>query len=146
MGRNDKFKSRAKSTYQRKSKEIDDFTLQRERYVVFSLKDFDRNQGQSFKEWEQKELIALVFDKLSGLCQMTMSQAIHQQMIKVYPKVDFPPNSNFTHPRHVPEKVTWASIHIQGKECVIGYVDENIFYIVFLDENHEFWITEKKHT
>lgn len=77
-------------------------------------------------------------DKLSGLCQMTMSQAIHQQMIKVYPKVDFPPNSNFTHPRHVPEKVTWESSHIQGKECVIGYVEENIFYIVFLDENNEF--------
>jgi hypothetical protein len=23
---------------------------------------------------------------------------------------------------------------------------ENTFYIIFLDKNHQFWITEKKHT
>lgn len=32
------------------------------------------------------------------------------------------------------------------KGRVAGYMKENTFYIVFLDKNHQFWITEKKHT
>jgi hypothetical protein len=34
----------------------------------------------------------------------------------------------------------------KGKECVIGYFEDNIFQIVFLDKDHEFWKTKKKNT
>ncbi len=36
--------------------------------------------------------------------------------------------------------------HGQGKECIIGHFEDNIFHIVFLDKNHEFWISKKKNT
>lgn len=58
----------------------------------------------------------------------------------------FPPKSNFKHPKHVPEDVSWASLHLCGRACLGGHIVENIFYVVFLDKDHEFWITEKKHT
>ena len=75
-----------------------------------------------------------------------MSQAQNQKLIKIYSKVDFPPNSEFKHPKHVKDGVKWASFHIQGKPCVIGYVEDNIFSIVFLDKEHKFWKTKKKNT
>ncbi len=130
----------------RKSKQLADKSAKREPFIVFSLRQFDRNQGQGFEEWEKEGLLAAMIEKLSGISQLTVGQVISQQIIKPYTKVDFPPNSAFIHPKHVPEGINWASMHIQGKECVIGYFEENIFYIVFLDKNHEFWLTQKKNT
>lgn len=146
MARNRKHKKKLSSSRGRKPKKLEDKSSSRERLIVFSFKDFDRNQGQSFKEWEEEELLAKACEKLSGLNQLTLSQALQEQIIKIYTKVDFPPNSEFTHPAHVPNGVKWASMHVQGKECIIGYFEENIFQIVFLDKNHEFWKTEKKNT
>ena len=146
MSKRDKFKSRSSKGFERKTRKLQDRNGKQEKYIVFSFKDFDRNQGQSFKEWQEDDLLALAIDKLSQISNLTMSQAIQQQIIKVYTKVDFPPNTDFVYPKHVKEGVQWASFHVQGKECVIGYVEENIFFIVFLDKEHVFWKTEKKNT
>lgn len=112
--------------------------------VVFTFMDLDVNQGQTFKDWEQEGLAGQLLEKLRSISSMTKEEAQRQQVIKPYHKVAFPPNSDFTHPRHVRDGITWCSMHLQGKECVIGYFDENIFRIVFLDKDHRFWITEKK--
>jgi hypothetical protein len=144
--KNNSFKARSKDSLQRKKGKRQDFSEKREKFIVFSFKDFDRNQGQSFKEWEEEELLALAVSKISQLSNLTMSQAIQQTILKVYTKVEFPPKSDFKHPKHVKDGVKWASFHVQGKECIIGYVEENVFYIVFLDKDHKFWKTEKKNT
>ncbi len=73
-------------------------------------------------------------------------EATRQQIIKEYLKGTFPDKSDFYHPKHIPEDIAWCSMHIQGKECVIGYFEDNVFYVVFLDKDHRFWITEKKNT
>ncbi len=114
------------------------------RFVVFSLKDFDRTQGQSFKEWEKEKILSNLLNRLQEISRLTIEEAVHQQIIKPYDS--FPPESEFKPPRHVPEDVRWATIRIKGKERVAGYIEENIFYIVFLDKDHKFWISEKKHT
>jgi hypothetical protein len=141
-----KFKGRKSSSYNRQSRNLPDKSGKREPLIVFSYKDFDRSQGQSFKEWETDELLATLTEKLLAISGLTVAQVIHQKIIKVYSKVDFPPNSDFTHPKHVPEDIKWCSMHIQGKECVIGYFEDNIFQIVFLDKEHQFWKTKKKNT
>jgi len=141
-----KFKSRKISSYSRKSKNLEDRSSKRATLIVFSFKDLDRNQGQLFKEWEEKELLAAACEKLAGINSLTVAQALQQQILKIYTKIDFPANSKFKHPPHVPDDVKWASMRIQGKERIIGYFEENIFYIVFLDMNHEFWIAKKKNT
>lgn len=141
-----KFKKRKSSSYERISKEIPLRENRPKQLIVFSLKDFDKNQGQSFDEWQEDKLLALAFTKLCEVSNLTKVEALSQQIIKEYPKGVFPPNSDFSHPKHVDLDISWCTFHIQGKECVIGYFIESTFYIVFLDKNHSFWITEKKHT
>lgn len=143
---NKKFKARKASSYSRKSKNLDDKSGKKDPLIVFSFRDFDRNQGQGFKDWEIDGLLANACEKLSGISQLIVGQAIQKQIIKVYTKVEFPPKSEFTYPIHIPEGVKWASMHIQGKECIIGYFEDNVFQIVFLDKEHEFWKTEKSNT
>ncbi|WP_028376057.1 hypothetical protein [Leeuwenhoekiella sp. MAR_2009_132] len=146
MGKGNKFKSRSKASLNRKSKTLETRDNKRETFIVLSFRDFDINQGQDFEEWEEAKLLALMINKLRAICQITMAQATAQQIIKPYTKVDFPPESAFTHPKHVLPDVTWCTMHIQGKECIIGHIEDNIFHIVFLDKEHEFWKTKKKNT
>ena len=145
-GKQNKFKERNVASYKREVKSIELHSGQRERLIVLSLKDFDSNQGQSFELWERENLLALAIRKLQGVCSLTRMEATRQQIIKEYPKGIFPAKSDFYQPKHIPEDISWCSMHIQGKECVIGYFDDNVFYVVFLDKDHRFWITEKKHT
>ncbi len=145
-GRQNKFNERNSASYNRKVKKIDIRSGQREQFIVISFKDFDGNQGQSFDHWEGEQLLALAVKKLQGVCGLTRIESTRQQIIKVYPKGKFPDKSDFYHPKHIPEDIAWCSMHIQGKECVIGYFEDNVFYEVFLDQDHRFWITEKKNT
>ena len=145
-GKQDKFKARKVSSNKRESKSLELRSGKKEPFVVLSFRDYDRNQGESFKEWEDEKLLALAVSKLQSVCELTRIAAIQQQIIKEYPKGEFPPNSDFYHPRHIPNDIAWCSMHIQGKERVIGYFEDNIFNIVFLDKDHRFWITEKRNT
>jgi len=145
MGKQDKFKERNIASYKRELKGIETKQSGKEPLIVLSFRDFDRNQGQNFEEWEEEKLLALAINKLRDVCQLTRIQATTQQIIKQY-SVDFPTNTTFEHPKHVLPDVVWSSMHIQGKECIIGHFEDNIFHIVFLDKNHEFWISKKKNT
>lgn len=145
MGKNDKFKERKTSSYKRELKGAELKNGKKEERIVFSFRDFDRNQGQNFEEWEEEKILAKAVNKLRDISQLTRIQATTQQIIKQYPNVDFPPNTAFEHPIHILD-VVWCSMHIQGKECIIGHFEDNVFHIVFLDKNHEFWISKKKNT
>ena len=136
MGKHDKFKEKKVDTRQGKKDPL----------IVLSFKNFDINQGQSFSDWQADQLLALAFDKLRALCEYTIAQATNNGLLKIYTKVPFPPESAFVHPKHIPQDVDWSSMHIGNKPCVIGYFEDNIFHIVFLDKEHEFWITKKKNT
>ncbi len=146
LKKNNNFKARPNTSYQRKLKGSDYRSGRKDPLIVFSLKNFDRNQGQSFVDWENEKILSLAIAKIQNICSLSRTEAIHQQIIKEYPKGVFPPKSDFKHPKHIPADIAWCSIHIQGKECVIGYFEDNIFYIVFLDKDHRFWISLKKNT
>ncbi|EKJ86120.1 hypothetical protein CLV96_3945 [Leptospira meyeri] len=144
-----KFRERNNSSYERKLKNVDlKEGKKKEPYIVFSLKDYDSTQGQTFQDWEQSEILALTLKKLQEISRLSVIEAQTKGIIKPYPKVPFPPSdkTEFYHPAHVLPGVTWCSLHVQGKECVIGYFEDHIFNIVFLDKNHLFWISEKKNT
>ena len=112
--------------------------------IVFSLKDFDRAQGQDFEEWETGKILAGMMIRLREISNFTVIEAINKGILKAYGK--FPSKSEFTFPIYIHPDVNWASLRIQGKERVAGYLEDNVFYIVFLDKDHRFWISEKKHT
>lgn len=130
----------------RKLKQFEDRASKRPKLLVFSFQYFDINQGQSFENWEEEKILSRLIIKLKDISNCTMAQATSAQIIKPYPT--FPPNekTEFLHPKHVPAAANWASLHIDGKRCVIGCIEENVFHIVFLDKDHRFWISEKKHT
>jgi hypothetical protein len=111
--------------------------------LVFSFRDFDHTQGQTFNEWERLSLLSVMLDKLKEYSRKSVNDA-QKAGFKIYG--EFPPNSLFKHPKYITEDAVWVSMHIQGKECIAGHLVENVFYIVFLDRHHKFWISEKKHT
>lgn len=112
-------------------------------HLCFSFKYFDPSQGQTFDDWHKDNLILPLLEKLKEYSKLSIMEA---QLNRFTIYDTFPPKSDFKHPEHVPTDASWASMHIKGKECVIGHIVAHIFYIVFLDKNHRFWITEKKHT
>jgi hypothetical protein len=111
--------------------------------LSFSFKDFDHTQGQTFLQWEKESLLSVMLDKLKEYSRKTVMEA-RKANFTIYNS--FPPNSLFKYPKYITEDAEWASMHIQGKECIAGHLVGNIFYIVFLDRDHQFWPTGKKHT
>lgn len=120
---------------QKKLKDVD-----HEHGLVFSFKHLDRNQGQSFEDWEANGLLSDMLNTFMGFCQRDNHLQCRGKSFTVYGA--FPSKSEFTHPPHVPEDAQWARIHIKGKPCIGGHVFRNIFYVVFLDRYHQFWKTD----
>ena len=118
-----------------------------QRKIKFCFTKLDRNQGQSIKQWEALGLLSTFLERTQTIGQMSTTEAFASQSIKQYTKVDFPPDSKFKKPNHIPD-VTYSVIHItpNSKEVVVGYVENDVFYIVFLDKDHHFWPSKLKNT
>lgn len=118
-----------------------------DRLLTFSFSKHIKGEGQTIEEWGELGLLTLLTIRLKYLCQYSALIVRQNKWIKEYHKVEFPPNSKFTEPKHI-EKVTWAVLHITptSKEVAIGYIENEVFYIVFLDKEHHFWPTELKNT
>lgn len=121
--------------------------VEQERRLTFSFTKLDKTQGQTIKEWEDLGLLAVLITRTQSVGQMSTRVAYANQSIKQYSKVDFPPNSEFKKPNHIPD-VTYTSMHItpNSKEVIVGYVESDVFYIVFLDKDHQFWPSTLKNT
>jgi hypothetical protein len=117
------------------------------RKISFSVTMHIPDQGQTFEEWEEAGLAAPLFERMKFVGQFSVQEALQNQYIKQYTKVDFPPESGFLQPRHI-TGVTWAVMHVanHSKEVVAGYIEDNIFFVVFLDREHQFWPSALKNT
>lgn len=108
-----------------------------------SFKDFDDTQGQTFDDWEKDGILADSMKKLREYCR----EPLRSQLSNTFKEYGaFPEKSDFHYPKHIPDDVNWASLHITGVRVIAGYIFENTFYIVFLDKEHQFYKVEKKHT
>jgi len=115
---------------------------QKKKTISFCFSKLDVNQGQKIPEWEALGLLSQFIARTQQIAAYEYDQALAQQMIKQYTQVGFPPKSEFTEPKHVTPQY-WAVIHItaNSKEVVAGFLEDNVFYIVFLDKDHKFWPT-----
>ncbi|PSW74292.1 hypothetical protein C9J41_05295 [Photobacterium sp. GB-50] len=114
--------------------------------LTFSFKFLDQTQPKGKEEtitlWEGKGLLKSLINRLKELSVLTREEAFSQKQLKNYG--DFPPRdkTDFFHPEHVEKNVAWGVIEgIGGLPRVAGFIQENTFYIVFLDSNHRFWIS-----
>lgn len=117
--------------------------------IVFSFKDFDIRQippGQLYSNWEKEELLAYMFEKFGEICKYNINEAQQLGLLKIYGQ--FPHMSKFKHPKYIAEDVVWAVImKIKGQRArVAGHLINNVFYVVFLDKEHKFFLSELKHT
>lgn len=110
--------------------------------IVFSFIHLSQDQGASFDEWNNDGKLLPALERLKEYSNKKISQT--DSTFTIYG--DFPPNTKFKHPMNVPPDANWARIHVDGKHVIAGHVVRNVFYVVFLDSDHSFWITKKKHT
>ncbi|QTE36537.1 hypothetical protein J3L18_25965 [Mucilaginibacter gossypii] len=110
-----------------------------------SFEHFDREQGQRFEEWQESKMLGEALNTLWNYCFQPLFKQ-YSDKFTVYG--DFPPSNKteFSHPKQVPQDAKWARIHVNGLHCLIGHVIYDTFYLVFLDQEHKFWISELKNT
>lgn len=114
--------------------------------LSFNFKYLAPNQGQTIADWSKTGLLLAMVERIRALSSQTVTEACAAQGSAFAIYDTFPEKSAFTHPKHVPLDAVWARFHVKGKEVVAGHLDGSVFYIVFLDKDHQFYKTEKKHT
>ena len=115
------------------------------RTISFSFDKLDKAQGQTLKQWETEGLLADLCIRTQQISQYSVQECLRQQFVKQYTKVEFPPKSKFKEPIHI-TPANWAVIHIKpnSKAVVAGYLEDDVFHIVFLDKDHDFWDTDSQ--
>ena len=113
----------------------------RRRVINFNLSKIVPDQGQTLQDWGKSGLLLKLTERMKQIGALTREEALHQKMIKEYPASEgFPSKSKFKKPTYLsPER--WAVMHLTNTsvEVVVGYIEEDVFFVVFLDKNHEFW-------
>ena len=119
----------------------------KDRNVTFSFSKQIKAEGQTIEKWSELGILEALILRIKHLGQHSSLTVRQNNWIKEYHKVEFPPNSGFKEPKHI-FGVTWAVMHItdNSKEVVIGYIEEDVFYIIFLDKDHMFWPSTLRNT
>lgn len=131
----------------------------------FNFSYFDSSQiaGQNFIDWKHKQLHELL-DKIREYTQKSLEYWKNERVGKGGLKVlsiygGFPVKSDFTEPKSVPHQAQWGRFRLGSKLRLIGftiptelhkkahattgeYYDKNTFYVVFLDRDHKFYLSE----
>lgn len=125
----------------------------------FNLAYFDcHSAGQTFEDWTKDQLSTLLH-KLKEFSKQPLKYWEEQGILVIYGS--FPPKAKtkFSLPKHVPHQAKWGRFRLGNKVRLAGFVlppeyhqkmhngtkhffDCNTFYIVFLDANHHFYLTE----
>ena len=128
--------------------------------MSFSFKYFDGSQeaGQDFKDWNDKQKQELL-EKLRDYSREDKKYWLNQRvgsgglkLLEIYGQ--FPSNTDFKYPQHVPDNVSWARFRLESSVRLVGFfvneddakkycLSTDIFYIVFLDKDHRFYKMEK---
>jgi hypothetical protein len=115
--------------------------------IVISFQYFidqDTEYCQSLNTWERLGLLALMNIAFIQLCKETPA---NPQRIKKYGKYPDASNTGFPEcPKSLSKSANWSSLRLQGAVRVISIMDNNIFYVVFLDKDHLFYLSPKKNT
>lgn len=120
--------------------------------------------GQEFSDWNNAGGATSLDSVLNKMKDYTRQPLTHWTTTTNAPLViygQFPNNSDFFHPKHVPHDVLWGRFRLGNKVRLVGFIISdgldgkvinlngqdyrlscNIFYVVFLDKDHKFYKTE----
>ena len=127
--------------------------------LSFNFRYLDSEQGDRFSDLTPNQF-GKIMEKLkyySGESRQHWEQERignkNSKVLVVYG--DFPNNSDFHHPKGVPAGVRWARFRLEGDQRLAGFVinkndvsedsnlNTNVFYVVFLDNQHRFYKVKK---
>ncbi|MBO4544791.1 MAG: hypothetical protein J5773_03300 [Verrucomicrobia bacterium] len=111
--------------------------------ISFEYFDSGQKYASSFKDWQKEGWLSKMLETLAGFCKRPLQEQFDGYKFKAYDS--FPPKEKtmFERPKNIPLDAHWARIHILNKAVVVGHYYKNIFYVVFLDKEHKFWLSEK---
>ena len=136
------------------------------RRCKFNFSYFISNQKACGKlsDWD-KDTICVFFDKLIDYSSKSLSDLQMIGLGKNRKKLlsindSFPKNSLFEQPKNIPHQARWGRIRLDQNKRLIGFVipddyhgqrhegtgmyyDKNTFYVVFIDNNHGFYLLNK---
>lgn len=116
--------------------------------TLLSFEFLDIQQGQTLRDWDKDNNLLKLQEMGAKLNKETPSQAIFDGTITIYEIgnkakwsiKNMPKVSKWNYPVTVSKAdILWAKIELGRKLRVIGYFEENVFYVVFLDKNHQFY-------
>lgn len=130
------------------------------KFCCFNFKYFRSTEnGQSFEEWQGNNILADLMNKLKEFSQLSVEELKQNHRLKIYGPFPTSKCTDFKLPTDLPKNgIKWSSFRITGEKRLIGFfvskeaeIDDckniaNTFYVVFLDENHKFYKSIKKHT
>lgn len=118
-------------------------------YISISFRYFQNSNtgpGQGLQDWKDEDLL---FDMLVSLTHITSTNITELQSKdkKLTLYGSFPDKSfnEFTIPASITTEKKWGTLRNIGgqKARIAGFLEDNVFYIVFLDKEHKFYKTNK---
>ncbi|ACD96696.1 hypothetical protein [Trichlorobacter lovleyi] len=132
----------------------------------FNFSYFDSNQepGQDFQDWthaQLHDLLSKLKDYTTKPLEYWRNQRVGGGGLKVLETYGAFPDgrSAFTEPKYIPHQAQWGRFRLCAKVRLVGFTvptdyhrtphqatgetfDKNTFYVVFLDRDHKFYLTE----
>lgn len=126
--------------------------------MSFNFKYLDSTQGQKFSELSSEQFAKLI-EKLKwysseSRCHWESERIGNKngRVLTVYN--EFPRKSAFSHPAYIPADVKWSRFRLENDMRLVGFVidksdvesfnlNPDVFYVVFLDLYHKFYISDK---
>ena len=149
-----KRENRKKKERLKKLEESYAFFEDRRKHVAFSFQflTVGENAGQSFEDWNKEGIILDLNNKLREFSKKTKKELLSDKSLAIYG--EYPTNPKFAYPLSIPrnDSVQWARLSLTGARRIAGFFssgadrESDIFNIVFLDKEHDFYPVGKKHT
>ena len=111
------------------------------------FKDTDIDPAQSINTWKAEDRI---LDMLLALKDISSNNAtiVQTSRLTLYGEYPSKDKNEFPMPADLPSEIKWGTIQNIGgqKARIAGFLKDSIFYLVYLDKNHRFWITKPKNS
>jgi hypothetical protein len=144
-------KGRSKDSYGRKSPTKEEFggagdRNERAEFIKLNFKYLDESKFDSLRDWQiiivdvscGKTLLELFLEKWKDWGAETFNAMGNTKTYHTYS--GYPSaRASVPEPTNTPDRVTWCRFRIKEKVMVVGFREENTFFVVYLDSHHRWY-------
>jgi len=100
--------------------------------------------GQSIEKWRESGLIDRLLLSIKFVTTTAFTRLSVDKVIENYRSFPDSEKTKFTCPKSLDKSLDWGVIRsVGGSERIAGFLKNGVFYIVFLDMNHHFFLMKK---